>query len=388
MMLRSNSLSTLVLGLSFIAMAIRSSAAVPDPYPSSTFLSLIQALAPDAPDPCDAPGQEKSDATKAEFDLFQEAAKILVQELNAAPGGPAYEVASGALKKLERLSAEVNAAWPDQNRFHFEVLDLKPALVVKLTIRTHASYFVFGVPAENAGKRNDLWQQVGEDDLYFEHESSQSWLELYPLKQSPSGNVRFLARFVYSGCAGSFGTQYDAREWNPQSQSGTAQILKQEGSFGMDEAADGRKPTLKEPFVPVGILQTKGSIITLPYCWFSAIDTWDNPSLCALDTYDISGNGVVFRSRIYNRPDLVPIAKALEFAEKHDYPALRAYCASDEIARKIIRELANGYGFDTEVEVKRLGTARERVRPAYSDEPGFVVEKHGERWLVVSYAAN
>jgi hypothetical protein len=126
----------------------------------------------------------------------------------------------------------------------------------------------------------------------------------------------------------------------------------------------------------------------LPFCWFSGIDTWDNPSMCAVDTYDLSGDSVRFQSRAYNRPDLLPVAKAIEFAEKHDYPAVLAYCASASVARKIVRELATGYGFDTEVEIKELGPGRERVRPAYSDVPGFVVEKRGDRWVVVSFSSN
>jgi hypothetical protein len=71
--------------------------------------------------------------------------------------------------------------------------------------------------------------------------------------------------------------------------------------------------------------------ITIPYCWFSAIDTWDNPSMCAADIYDLSHDDVRFVSRAVNRPDLLPIAKALEYVSKHDYPAVLAYCASPEM---------------------------------------------------------
>lgn len=42
----------------------------------------------------------------------------------------------------------------------------------------------------------------------------------------------------------------------------------------------------------MGDLKTNGSAIMLPYCWSSPIDTWDNPSLCAADSYDISATPV------------------------------------------------------------------------------------------------
>ena len=105
------------------------------------------------------------------------------------------------------------------------------------------------------------------------------------------------------------------------------------------------------------------------------------------DTYDVSRDAITFVGRRYNRPDLAPVAKALEYAKAHDLPALRGYCASDAVAQKILRTLPGGYGFDAELEALQLGATRERVRPAYSRVPGFVVEKHGDRWLIVSFDA-
>jgi hypothetical protein len=133
----------------------------------------------------------------------------------------------------------------------------------------------------------------------------------------------------------------------------------------------------------IGKLRTEGPRITLPYCWFSRIDTWDNPSLCALDTYDLTGEDVKFRSRVYNRPDLVPIAKAIEYAEQRDYPAVLAYCTSPQIARKLVRELPP-YSFAEDLHVTRTGEGKERVKLAYGS---FVVEKHAGRWLVVAFKA-
>jgi len=123
----------------------------------------------------------------------------------------------------------------------------------------------------------------------------------------------------------------------------------------------------------------------LPYCWFSAIDTWDNPSLCAVDTYDVEGDEVRFRSRAYNRPDLVPVAKALEYAGKRDYPAVLGYCSSEDVARGLVREIPPEV-FADDLRVTRISHTRERVEigdpPAYE----FEVEKRPDRWVVVKFS--
>ncbi len=157
-----------------------------------------------------------------------------------------------------------------------------------------------------------------------------SRLSLYPLHRGPSQHARFLVKFGSGGCAGSFEVSYDAREWNAERNENVEQILKQGGSFGLDDVPG---------FAQVGELRTKGSPITLPYCRFSAVDTWDNPSLCAVDTYDLSGGDVRFLSRTYNRPDLVPIAKAIEYAQKRDFPAVLGYCAFSDVARALVRDI-------------------------------------------------
>ena len=362
----------------------------PDISPAPDFRQLLQKLAHADADPCQAPGDEKEDTSSTEYHLLQQVQDEITRELNAAEtrsSSPA-ERATVALKKLERLSAEINAVWPEENRFHFEVLDLPPMLVVKISIRTHSSYIAFGIPAGNSKEPNHQWQKIGFEGESLGHEILPTSLNLYPLERSPSGKARFLASFGYVGCAGNtFGVQYDVREWDPKNSSYLEQIVKQEGGLGIDSNPTGSGPTVKDPFAPVGVLSTAGAKLTLPYCWGSPLDTWDNLSLCAVDTYDLSGDEVRFVGRRYNRPDLVPVAKVIEYAEKHDYPEVLAYSGSAAVAQKIMRELDGGYGFDSQLETIRLGAGRERVRAAYSDEPGFVAEKRGDRWLVVSFSS-
>jgi hypothetical protein len=138
-------------------------------------------------------------------------------------------------------------------------------------------------------------------------------------------------------------------------------------------------------FEQIGKLQTEGPLITLPYCWFSAIDTWDNPSLCAVDTYDLSRTDVKFHSRTVNRPDLLPVAKAIEYAQLREYGPALSYCASAEIARKLAHELPP-FIFAGDLQVTRIGRAKERVvmgdPPAYR----FVVAERAGRWLVVAFS--
>lgn len=341
---------------------------------------LLQKMTAYSPDPCGPPyGQEMNwHSAEVESPLWERAADIVTQALNATAASPVLPLgrATEALKKLEQMSAEINVAWPEENRFHFQILDLPPAIVVKMKIRTHGRFFVFGIPEEDSGKPNRLWHRVGSDDESIGQEVPQSWLDLYPLHRGPSGNVRFIAKFIHSGCAGSIGVAYDAREWNPTGAGYLEQVIKQAGSFGLYD---------KEPgFEQIGKLRTEGSLITLPYCWFSAIDTWDNPSLCAVDTYDVSSDDVKFRSRAYNRPDLLPIAKVLEYAEQRDYLAVLGYCASSQVARRLVRDIPPSVYAGALLPVTRTGQGKEHV------EVGgyrFGVEKRAGRWLVVAFSA-
>jgi hypothetical protein len=279
------------------------------------------------------------------------------------------------LRALEAVSAQVNSAWPEGNRFHFEVLDLPPALVVKTSIRARQTFFVFGVAEEDAnGLRNARWGLVGSrsDDA----DQFASWVDLYPVNRGPSGRARFLARFTGGGCAGPFGIAYDVREWDPKGIGSLSEIIQQGGAFGLDDRVPG--------FARIGKLQTQGPLITLPYCSFSAIDTWDNPSLCAVDTYDVAGDEVRFESRRYNRPELVPIAKAIEHAGRGDYPAVLGYCASNEIAHKVVRSIPQSvFADDLRVTLKRRGV--KHVELGYAPTLRFDVEKRGGRWLVIAF---
>jgi hypothetical protein len=321
-------------------------------FDTPDFRQLLQKLTAFSPDPCDAsPGERDEDLRRIEMDLFDQAAALVIQSLNAdgASQRSGRERAAQALKSLEQVCAEVNKNWPDDNRFHAQVHDISPALVIKMGVRMVETFFVFGMSERQ-------WQQVGQDhslydrELLFYHRAT-----IYRLTPGRSGHPRFLAKFDDSGCAGSVGVGYEANEWYPEiGEYGT--IFQQTGAWGLDD---------------------KGPGVTLPYCWFSPIDTGDNPSLCAV------GRSPRFVGRVYNRPDLVPVAKAMEYAQKRDYPAVLGYCVSSPVARRLVRDLPP-HVFADMIRVRRTGNGRERVEIGFDHTLRFDVEKRAGRWQIAA----
>ena len=340
------------------------------------FRRLLEKLATYPPTPYSSVGEEEGYADTASR-LFNEASGIVAQELNASPSGPGLpsERATETLKKLEQISAEVNAAWPDVNRFHFEVVAIPPALVIIYSVRTHSVFSVLGVPTVFI----QAWRNVSDDFESFDElkKSYSSQIAVVPLHRGPSGIARFLVMLHSSGAGGPTGIAYEVLEWNPN-KSNTEQVIK---------ILDGADPLEDVPgFSPIGKFQAEGTLITLPYCQFSPIDTWDNPSLCAVDTYDLSGDRVGLRSRIYNRPELAAVAQAFEYAQKRDYPAVLGYCASSSVARKMVRDITADFNIDTVVQVTRTGAGKKHV--VLGDEPAyhFDVEKRNGRWVVAAFS--
>jgi len=88
---------------------------------------------------------------------------------------------------------------------------------------------------------------------------------------------------------------------------------------------------------------------------------------------------------VTNRPDIVPIAKAIEFAQAHDYAAVLAYCGSPHLARRMVRDVPPSVYAGGELKITRVGPAKERVEMQDGESYRFDVEKRGDRWLVVRY---
>ncbi len=340
---------------------------------SVTTEDLLRRMALAAPDDCSVPAASaasSADVSDLENQLF-EAAKVQVAEgLNDhSSASNAGSRAISALREVERSSAEIDKSWPTEDRFHFKALDLPPGILVEMTYRAHASLVLFGsfyLDQYESVDPGTKWREVD----FIDPSDPPSAIDLFPLHRGPDGHARFLARVWQSGCAGSIGEDYYGYEWTPDHGQSALEIIKIEGAEGLDEAAS----------THVGRLSTTGKTIQLPYCFFSAVDTWDNPTLCAADSFDLSGDNPHFAGRVYNRPDLVAVAKAVQYAKAHDYIALRGYCASDAVAAKLVREVPPDL-FADEIDTAKSGPARETILLA-DGTVRFDLIKRRSNWLV------
>ena len=133
----------------------------------------------------------------------------------------------------------------------------------------------------------------------------------------------------------------------------------------------------------MGKLSTTGQTIQLPYCFFSKVDTWDNPTLCAADSFDVSGDVPRFIGRIYNSPDLVAVNSAIQHAQARDYAALRGYCTSDAVARKLVREIPP-FLFADDLKTVKVSPTRETI--IFEEGPVYfsLVKRRGG-WLLDSF---
>ncbi len=107
--------------------------------------------------------------------------------------------------------------------------------------------------------------------------------------------------------------------------------------------------------------------------------------MCSVDTYDLSGDDTKFISRVYNRPDLLPVAKAIEYAEQRDYGALLGYCGSVQVADGMIRDLPPYVYAGADIRVTPTGNGKERVELGDGPVYRFEVEERNGRWLVVAF---
>ena len=361
---------------------------------TASFDELLSKMSSGSGNACNGKGD---DFSRLEYYLFEKADQGVLENLNRtgppddltnSPASGSKDRAIEILTALERSSAEINKEWEEGNRFHFEVLDIPPILLVRMTYRNRATFTVFGIPQFSDGQKpNTGWRAIyAADDGRFEPRSGYDWLDLFPLQRGPSKRARFLAKFGSAGCGSGVGVSYYAYEWNPENFGDLAEIIKLEGAVSQEDPVDKAHPSKKDlssSFPPIGKLETNGPVIKLPYCWFSQIDTWDNPSLCAVDSYDISRDRVRFLGRVNSRPDLVPIAKTIEYGEAHDYPAVRAYCDTPEVAEKIVRNVPPFVFAGAALKVTRITPLKERVEIGDDQVFQFDIEKHGAGWWSV-----
>jgi hypothetical protein len=327
-----------------------------------------------------------------EFHLFDAAGRAVAEALNRTPPAAAGPVARArateVLKRLESLSAQVNHDWPEDNRFHFEAIDQPPGFLVKMTFRIRATFSFFAISEpEDRDKPDALWKEIGATgDQKVSSTGGYESFEFYPLLNSPAGNSRFLAVSGFAACGSGSGVSYTAYQWDPESHSfeSVIELASENSQYPSTGEFKPLAARAEDVFQPIGELQTSGPVIALPYCWYSAIDTWHNPTLCAVNSYDLSGERVRFAGAVVNRPDLLPIAKTIQYAQARDYPAVLAYSGSPELAGHIVAEIPPSVWAGLGLGITQLSSTRERVE---MEKFQFEVEERDGRWLVVAFHA-
>lgn len=372
--------AAILLTLSVVAIlpasGVPSKAMAADSAPPSV-QDLLRELAPLSADDCGSSVSALSpvDVRQAEDQLFNAVDTSVTDRLNGPTPAQASDAefrVRSALLAVEHSSSEINGDWPDEDRLHFEILALHPAILARLSYRGQARLVLFSAYDLNRKASNYpgmKWQEVSLDDPG----PDASTIDMFPLHRGPRGRVRFLARVMKAGCAGSFGEAYYGYEWSADAGQLAKQIIKIEGAEGLDDAASKH----------VGKFSTTGKTIQLPYCFFSAVDTWDDPTLCAADSFDLSGDNALFTGRIYNAPDLVVVNSAIQHAQARDELALRGYCASDAVARKLIREIPLFLGAEV-LERSKTGPAREKIVLNEGSTYFNLIRRRGE-WRLESF---
>lgn len=161
------------------------------PQPQDVFRQFLQQLVAYSPDPCGPPYDNENNwhTSDIESRLFDAAQSVVADALNdSTVARVPKDRASTSLKRLEEESTRINAEWPEENRFRFEVLDIDPVLVVRMGIRSHERFFVFGIFEGATGKARGMWSEIGSDEEGFASpEAPRSYLSLFALHRGPSG---------------------------------------------------------------------------------------------------------------------------------------------------------------------------------------------------------
>jgi hypothetical protein len=352
-----------------------------------SFETLLQRAASATADWCADPGD---DSGRTDETILEAAAAGVVDALNEPSRSRSAQTDDGSatlrdvLAKFNDAGSRINSNWPAESRFRADALTASPLLLMKATFRNRWALYAFGVKDGAMGEQGARrrWQVVqAASDEPLELRLSMS-LDVFPINRGPAGRARFLTRRHVGGCAGSVGVAYRLLEWDPGAFGTLSSLVEIDGAETQEEAT--KEKNLSASFPPVGDLHVTGTTITLPYCWWSVLDTWHNPSLCAADSFDVSGDHVLFKGRATNRPDLVPIAHAIKHAQAHEYRAVLAYCRSAEIANRIVRDVPP-YIFAETLTVKSLGPGKETVEFGADHVFRFDVERVNGGWTITKF---
>jgi hypothetical protein len=360
------------------------------------FKDLATQLAAAPPDDCPTlhPGGYSAAAHGGENDLFDATDQAVVAAVDGPESvGHAPSVADLVLHQLQDTSAQANASWPEERRFHYQILDLGTAIVLKYTIRTRATFSVLGIPAFFSGvderRNNNYWVQVGNDSFRHGEYRSNEQLALSILGPAPSRRPRFLATFNHVSCGDNQITLVDYRgyEWNPADTGNLKTIVHQAGvttGGTFDELATPTAEPAHVTAAPATAAQTTGKTIALPYCRHSNVETHGLPLLCDVDTYDVSGDEVRFVSRNTNRPDLNAIARLIELAQARDVAAAAVYTTSPKVARDAVEQIPTDISIES-LRLMHTAPDKESIHMQDGIDLTFDIVKVRGRWLVSAF---
>ena len=352
--------------------------------PIQQFQNIIAELAHATADDCgweSIPALPKfsADRTKLENELFDQADAAIVKALNGSAVS-SKEAIVQALDTMHNISEGLNKTWPVDRRFQYQLLYIEPTFVVGFHIRSRSTFSVFAVPDSSTPSKkgkNTEWSRVGGDEHRWDEHNSDEGLELYELARGPAKLSRFLSKSSHVSCGdGQTGIEYIGYEWSPYWTGDLNEVLRRNGAVS------------GEVFPAIGKLQTKGPKITLPYCWWSAVDSSVWATLCSVDSYDLSGDYVRFLSTRTNRPDLETVAKVIEYAQARDLNAVRSYSASETVANKLV-ELMPPFVFNEGESYGEPTGDRQTIDIENGNQRlTFVLLRRNGRWLVVQFALN
>ena len=338
------------------------------------FRDLAKKLSSLPSDDCNSLGVDDRD----EDALFSAASEAVLQVLRARPSEP-VAAAAEALNKLAAVSNDADTSWPKDERFGFYILNVSPALVVEMKIRTQTTFAAFingpvigpGVPGANA--EDMAWHFEGLGDSEWGSHAPFEQLQLYALPRGPDHFPRFLSVYHGTGCAGPGGTFDAAFEWTKKKDSW--QRIKIIDQHGTDDG--GNEPS----WLKFSLL---GHILSIPYCWSSPhliFSAW--PSICSENTYDLSGDNVRLIRRQDSPLDWLVVSNVVDSAERHSVHEVDAYCVSPAIASKIVTLMPLS---DFLVgSSKPISTDKEVIEISDGSDVKFTLVRKQGRWLISAF---
>lgn len=355
--------------------------------PAEQFRELAQQLSSQPPDDC-AP-VARLDASVQSADrignkLFKAASEVVLQALRAHPTAPLNAVTS-TLNNLRSISQDTFVSWPEDERFKFHVLDISPALVVELSIRTQATFSTFihgpviGNDVPGGEAKEHTWNFEGMGSSEWHNDAREEQLDLYALPRGPSRTPRFLSVMHQSWCAGPGITLNTAYEWRKLNYGSPEKF-----SFHRIKILDRQStdPDKAPPWLKFCLADDR---LSIPYCWDGVVNlgsVW--PAICSMETYDLSGDIVQLIGRKTDRPDLAAVLHVFEYARNNDLRAIEAYCISPAVAEHILRLLPPSSYF-VGAFTKRISPDREIIEMGDDWDLKFTLERVHGKWMVSAF---